>query len=90
MCDGCRQSKPTTGAIINGKYGQYCRECRSAGKRSAHGGHARYLREQDRKDNERDLIQPWLADGTPNREFIREYPEEAKLNFTQEELERYE
>lgn len=89
MCDGCGSKAPTTGAIINGKFGQYCRQCRSSQSRGAHAGHARYLRARDREDNSRDLLQPWLADGTPNREFIREYPEEAKLNFTEEELKKY-
>jgi hypothetical protein len=31
-------------------------------------------------------VQPWLADGRPNREFHRLYPNEAKEMFSEEEL----
>lgn len=89
MCDGCRQNKPTVSAIIDGKFGQYCMDCRNRVTRQAAPGSAQYSRQRDRDAHEADLVQPWDAKGNPNKEFIRLYPEEAKLNFTEEEIEKY-
>lgn len=90
-CDNCHsESVRLTTAIIGGKFGNYCTNCTQKAGRSAHAGHAQYLRARDREDNAKDLLQPWNKDGTPNREFIREYPEEAKLNFTEKELKDFE
>lgn len=88
-CDGCTQKRETTGAIIKGKYGQYCRDCRTLANRTQSSGFAQWSRERDREDNSRDLIQPWDRNGVPNRDFIREYPDEAKQMFTEEELKNH-
>jgi len=88
-CDGCTQERETTGAIIKGKYGQYCRDCRTLAQRSSSTGFAQWSRDRDREDNAKDLIQPWDRNGVPNREFIRNYPEESKEMFTKEELENH-
>ena len=90
ICDNCNAKVSIlTGAVLAGKFGKYCVNCIQKQGRSAHAGHATYLRARDREDNLRDLIQPWDRHGRPNPEFIREYPEEAKLNFSEEELNNY-
>lgn len=88
-CDGCGQVADTTGAIIDGRFGQYCRNCRSKLRRLSLGGNAQHYRDKDRSDNARDLIQPWDSRGAPNRDFIQNYPEEARNMFTEDELKRY-
>ncbi len=57
--------------------------------RQANPRSAQYARDRDRDAHEIDLLQPWDAKGIPNREFIRNYPDEAKDNFTEEELNQY-
>lgn len=89
-CTNCQSvTNRLTKAILAGRFGSYCPNCIQKQGRGAHAGHATYLRDRDREDNLRDLIQPWDRNGKPNPEFIREYPEEAKLNFTEEELNNY-
>lgn len=89
-CDACGgEFQHLRGAIVNGKFGQYCQKCIEGVQRIADPGHAQYSRDKDRDDHEVDLIQPWDSKGTPNREFIRHYPEESKDMFTQEELEQH-
>lgn len=78
----------TTGAILDGRFGQACRSCRTAAGRGAGGQSAQWHRDRDREDNQRDLIQPWV-NGKPNTEFIREYPEYAAENFTEDELKEF-
>jgi hypothetical protein len=51
-------------------------------------GAAQYSRDQDRADHQRDVIQPW-ANEKPNPAFIREYPDQAKEYFTDEQLAQY-
>lgn len=90
MCDGCHNDNlATTGAIINGKYGQYCLNCRSNNNRQASAGSAQHSRDRDREINKRDLLQPWDGKGNPSKDFIREYPEEAHDMFSQEQLEQF-
>lgn len=76
--------------VLNGQFGKFCANCIAGNSRSAHSGHANYLRARDREDNSKDLLQPWDRSGKPNREFIREYPEEAKTIFSPQELRQYE
>lgn len=91
ICNGCNQKRsPLKTAVLNGKFGNYCRECTyKGGSRFTDTGFAQWSRDRDREDNAKDLIQPWHADGRPNQEFIRNYPEESKGMFSQEELEQY-
>jgi len=89
ICDFCGASKPTTGAVLNGKFGQACKACVYQVSRQAIPGSAQYSRDRDREDNLRDLIQPWTNKGLPNREFILAYPEESKSYFTPSQLEQY-
>ena len=75
-----------TAAIVDGKFGQFCSDCLDGAKRQHHVGSAAHARQVDRDAHQLDMLQPWDAKGTPNREFIRNYPEESKEMFTQEEL----
>jgi len=49
-------------------------------------GYANYSRDRDREDNARDLLQPRDRLGKPNKEFIKEYPQQSKEIFTKKEL----
>ena len=89
VCDGCDElADRLTGAILNSIYGHYCDNCVGTNKRKAHTGKASYDRDRDREDYKKDMLQPFLPDGTPNTEFIRAYPE-RKANFTDDELKEY-
>lgn len=88
-CDGCHKNRITKSAIINGVFGEYCSLCIERSQRSHNPRSAQYARDRDREAHEVDLLQPWDANGNPSREFIRNYPEEAHTNFTEEELEKY-
>ena len=89
-CDNCQSLEPTlTIAIVGGKFGSYCNSCVAGINRMANAGSASYNRDRDRENHQRDLIQPWTPDGTPNKEFIRQYPEQARENFTPEQLDQY-
>lgn len=37
--------------------------------------------DRQRRDHAKELIRPWLPDGTLNPEFIAQYPEEAKESY---------
>lgn len=90
VCDACRQEKePLKGALINGIFGQYCANCLMGQTRQANPRSAQYARDRDRDSHEADLLQPWDAKGNPSREFIRNYPDEAKDNFTEAELKEF-
>lgn len=89
-CDVCRVDYSLLrGAIVRGKYGQYCSPCIQGIKRPPNSGAAKYARDRDHDAHEFDLIQPWDIKGNPNREFISNYPTEAHDMFTKEELEQY-
>lgn len=90
ICDSCLQDKKhLVGAVVEGKFGQYCYDCIDNIKRPAHVGSAQYQRDRDRDAHEMDLLQPWDAKGNPNTEFIRRFPEESKDMFSQKELEQF-
>ena len=88
-CDNCNRKAKTQGAVINGTYGQYCNPCRASLKRLVSAGAAASSRTADRANHLKDVIQPWDRHGKPNREFIRNYREEAENMFTREELEKF-
>lgn len=89
FCIGCGSRKNTKGAMINGKFGQYCLVCIEGVKRLHHAGAAQYSRDRDREAHAVDLLQPWDARGNPSTEFIRHYPDEANDIFSKEELEQH-
>lgn len=37
--------------------------------------------DRQRADHKKDLIRPYLPDGTPNPDFIEAYPEESKTTY---------
>lgn len=87
ICSGCAIDKPTTtGAVINGNFGQYCIDCRDLSNRQASPASAEYSRERDREDHRKDMLQPRDAKGLPSREFIQAYPNESKNFFTDKEI----
>ena len=87
ICNICGANATTT-AIAGGKFGTYCKTCLSKGARTQQAHQAIYNRDREREDYAKDLIQPWV-NGKPNKEFITNYPEYAKENFTEEELREY-
>lgn len=88
-CDKCNDVTITTGAVLNGSFGNYCNNCINGETRKTAPGFAQYSRDRDREDNFADLLQPWHGDGTPNKKFIAHYPERAKDLFTEEEIKTY-
>lgn len=86
ICNSCSTERDTKTAVLKGIFGQYCQACIQGDKRSANAGHAEYSRNRDREDNAKDLLQPWDRAGKPNREFIKNYPEEAGKIFTPKQL----
>jgi hypothetical protein len=90
ICNGCgNEHNVLRGAIIEGTFGQFCGACIARVTRMASPGHAAYSRAADRADHAADLIQPWDVKGRPSRDFITNYPDEAKDMFTPEELAEY-
>lgn len=89
-CDSCTlEFQHLRGAVVNGTYGQFCAPCLQNQTRQDNPRSAQYSRDRDREAHEKDLIQPWDKHGNPNKDFIREYPEEAKANFSPEELAKF-
>lgn len=88
-CHKCHKSRMIKGAIVSGKFGQYCAACLSGVTRQADPRSAQYSRDRDREAHEVDMLQPWDSRGNPSTEFIRHYPDEAKDTFTQGELEAF-
>lgn len=87
-CDGCGRTGHVTGAILSGSFGNYCQKCINNSTRSASGQSAQWLRDRDREDHQKDMLQPWV-NNKPNTEFIRNYPEQAQDMYTEKELKEY-
>lgn len=88
MCDGCKKSTNTSVAVLDGKFGNYCSDCRNRLLRLSSAQSAQYRRDREREEHLADIVQPWDRNGNPNPEFARLYPEEAKLNFGEEEYKK--
>ena len=86
VCDICLRPRDTTGAILRGKFGQYCPECKQGELRQANAQKATYDRDRDREDHRKDMLQPWLPNGKINVDFARAYPDKAKDYYNNEEL----
>ena len=86
MCDECGKEvqKPTV-MILDGVFGGYCHTCVAKARRDASPQSAQYHRDRDREEHQRDMLQPWV-NGKVNPEFVRQYPDQAKQQFTEEEL----
>lgn len=89
ICSGCAVDKSTQTAVIRGQFGVYCKSCISTVDRHSSAASAGHSRQVDREIHAKDLLQPWNLDNTPNREFIRVYPDQAKDMYSREELENY-
>lgn len=73
------------GAVINGVYVENpSNEDLNTGARHQNDGN--YQRRVQRADQTREFIQPFVG-GKPNPDFARAYPKQAKITFTQEEME---
>lgn len=88
-CTKCGNQRLLKGAIINSEFGEYCMDCIRLDNRQMSVNAVQYGRDRDREDHARDLIQPRDRNGYPSAEFIKEYPEEAKKLFSEEELEKF-
>lgn len=44
--------------------------------------------ESQREEYMADILQPYNADGSPNKDFVREYPDAIDEYFTSEDLQR--
>lgn len=87
ICDLCGlRTGHTKTCVLQGKFGSYCNHCVQGAKRMESVGYANYSRDRDREDNARDLLQPRDRLGKPNKEFIKEYPQQSKEIFTKKEL----
>lgn len=64
------------GFIWNGKYQAGSHPHKGLPMSSMFRDHER---DMQRQDHQRDILQPYLSDGTPNEAFIEAYPQEAKL-----------
>lgn len=92
-CSECKAKEATIRAMIEGVYySGLCAACKatlSVGQ-SVSSGHARWARGIDLEDNEAVIQQPRNVDGTPNRKFIRLYPQQAAAVLTEEEMRKAE
>jgi hypothetical protein len=92
-CTSCKTTEATERAVINGTYYPNicagCRESLTSGQ-SISSGHARWARSIDAEDHEMDIQQPFNKDGTPNRRFVRAYPEQARAVMTEDQMRKAE
>ncbi len=43
---------------------------------------------KQRDEHAKDLLQPWVGNGKPNKEFVEAYPEQRDNYFTKEQLKK--
>lgn len=66
------------GVLINGKYYKDPNKAPTQDRAVVGAQLQAYNLTSQGQKHDMDLIQPWNTDGTPNREFIKYYPKEAK------------
>lgn len=66
------------GILIEGKYYKNPEDAPKRSQAIVGAQIQRYNLESSAKQHDMDLIQPYLGDGSPNPEFIKYYPKEAK------------
>lgn len=66
------------GIIINGKYYKDPSKAPTQDRAVVGAQLQAYNLTSQGQKHDMDLIQPWNTDGTPNQEFIKYYPKEAK------------
>lgn len=87
-CENCHKRPATRGALLDGKFGRYCNPCIGEKARQHSPLSAQWHRDRDIEDARRDMLQPRDHRGHPNPEFIRNYPEESKEIFTEDEIQK--
>lgn len=68
----------STGYILNGKYVRTNTVPSKVAVPRKHVLHKAFEQNEDVQKYKRDLVQPYLANGKPNPEFIEAMPEEAE------------
>ena len=86
VCDICLRPTDTNGAILKGKFGYYCPECKRGEQRQYGSQKVGYDRAREQEEHRKDTLQPWLPNGEINVEFARAYPDRAKDYYNDEEL----
>lgn len=66
------------GILLNGKYYKDIKDAPFQSKAVIGSQLQSYNLESQAKKHDMDLIQPYLPDGSPNPDFIKYYPKEAK------------
>jgi len=66
------------GTLLNGKYYRDAKDVPEQAHAIVGSQLQSYNLESQANKHDMDLIQPYLSDGTPNPEFIKYYPKEAK------------
>ena len=66
------------GILLNGKYYKDIKDAPFQSKAVVGSQLQSYNLERQAKKHDMDLIQPYLPDGSPNPDFIKYYPNEAK------------
>ena len=66
------------GILLNGKYYKDPKDAPFNAKAVVGSQLQSYNLESQAKKHDMDLIQPYLGDGSPNPDFIKYYPKEAK------------
>lgn len=66
------------GILLNGKYYKNIKDAPFNAKAVVGSQLQSYNLESQAKKHDMDLIQPYLPDGSPNPDFIKYYPAEAK------------
>jgi hypothetical protein len=85
-CTNCK-TNPSSGksAVIAGKYyPDICNPCLTNGLRQPHD--AAFMREREREDSAKEIIQPFNADGSVNQDFAYAYPDQAEDMFGKDQL----
>lgn len=66
------------GILINGKYYKDPKDAPAQAQAVVGSQLQSYNLESQAQKHDMDLIQPYLSDGSPNPEFVKYYPAEAK------------
>lgn len=87
ICTICTLDKPSlSSAVVNGVYvSRRCDDCLNLPKSKPHGGAQEFDRDRQRKSYRKDLIQG-MVNGKPNKDFIKAYPDKAKIRYSDSEI----
>lgn len=89
ICEKCQENPATHSVVVNGVYyPNICNVCKILidSKQTPSSGHASWERGIDLEDHTFDLLQPYGANGKPNPDFIKAYPDKASAIFSDEEI----